>query len=55
MYGAKSENQARDIFDHSRTPLVEVCDNQLFMKLISPHTHWVLPNLPHSCDPRRKE
>ena len=24
MYGAKSENLARDIFDHSRTPLVEV-------------------------------
>ena len=37
-YGAKIENQARDIFEHYRTPLVEVCDNQIFIKLISPHT-----------------
>ena len=37
-YGAKIENQARDIFDHYRTPLVEVCDNQLFIKLITHHT-----------------
>ena len=36
-YGAKIENQARDIFDHYRTPLVEVCDNQLFIKLNPPH------------------
>ena len=37
-YGAKIENQARDIFDHYRTPLVEVCDNQLVIKLITHHT-----------------